>query len=179
MSSDLLKAITHKLEALNIKPTAQVLHVSIERQELVVFANGRETRRFQVSTSKSPPNCEENSFGTPTGLHRIESKIGDGATVGTLFKGRVDIKKNYDELSKEERKPNLITSRILWLTGLEPGNNQGSGHDSYERYIYIHGTNHEDKIGKPSSGGCILLRNKEMIELFDRVSTGEFVFISQ
>lgn len=179
MSSDLLKPLTHKLEALKIKPTTRILLVSISKQKLVLIEGGVEVRSFQVSTSKNPPSCKENSFGTPTGLHRIESKIGDEARSGEVFKGRISTGKHFSKLSEEERKPNLITSRILWLTGLEPTLNQGLGHDSYQRYIYIHGTNHEDQIGQPASGGCVQLRNNEMIELFNLVSAGDLIFISQ
>ncbi|MBT3483340.1 MAG: L,D-transpeptidase, partial [Opitutales bacterium] len=93
------------------------------------------------------------------------------------FKGRVSIGKRYHQLSAEEQRPNLITTRILWLEGLEPGINQGDNCDSYQRYIYFHGTNHEDKIGQPSSGGCIQLLNQEMTELFDLIEIGDHVFI--
>lgn len=72
---------------------------------------------------------------------------------------------------------NLITTRILRLRGLETGYNAGQGCDSYERYVYIHGTNHEDRIGEPFSGGCVELRNAEMLELFDAVREGDLVWI--
>lgn len=178
MSSDLLQPITHKLDALKIKQTPRVLLVSIERQELVLLNDDREIRRFQVSTSSNAPSCRANSFGTPTGLHQIAEKIGDGAQAGEVFRGRVSIGQRFDELREQERRPNLITSRILWLQGLEPGHNAGEGVDSYDRYIYIHGTNHEDKIGQPASGGCVQLRNHDMIELFDAVQVGDLVNIA-
>jgi len=112
------------------------------------------------------------------GLHCIQEKIGEGSRVGTVFKGRVPIAKQYAELDPNEQEANLVTSRILWLSGLEPGYNQGDSHDSHDRYIYFHGTNHEDKIGQPSSGGCIQLLNTEMIELFDLTTEGDHVYIS-
>ncbi len=177
MSSDLLQPTTHKLRSLEIKQTARLLLVSIEQQTLELVVDGRSTRIFTISTSSNPPSCLENSFGTPTGLHRIGEKIGDGADLGAVFKGRVDIGKRYSELSAEEQTPNLITTRILWLEGLEPGHNQGGNCDSHARYIYIHGTNHEDRIGQPASGGCVQLLNEEMIELFDTVESGDQVFI--
>jgi len=178
MSSDLLQPITHKLRTLEIKQTARVLLVSIEVQTLQLFENGILIRRFPVSTSLNPPSCEENSYGTPTGLHRIAEKLCADSRLGAVLKGRADTGKRYWELAAKEQQPNLITSRILWLEGLEAGHNQGGKRDSHARYIYIHGTNHEDKIGTPASGGCVQLRNQEMIELFDLVEAGDLIFIS-
>ena len=178
MSSQLLQPISHKLEALNIKQTPRALLVSIAEQRLTIAFEDGSTRAYDVSTSAKPPSCRENSFGTPTGLHRIARKIGDGASPGEVFKGRVSIGKLYHELDAEAQRPNLITSRILWLEGLEPGHNQGPGCDSFDRYIYFHGTNHEDKIGQPTSGGCVQLRNLDMIELYDLVQEGDLVYIA-
>ena len=80
-------------------------------------------------------------------------------------------------MSEAENEENLITTRILWLRGLEPGVNQGGEVDSHDRYIYIHGTNHEDRIGTPQSAGCILMRNLDIIALFDEVRVGDQVWI--
>lgn len=98
--------------------------------------------------------------------------------MGAVFKGRAPIGKSYAELEAKDREANLITSRILWLSGLEPEYNQGPGCDSHDRYIYFHGTNHEDKIGEPASGGCIQLLNTEMIDLFNLASEGDHVYIA-
>ena len=73
---------------------------------------------------------------------------------------------------------NLITSRILWLRGLEPGVNLGGQVDTYSRYIYIHGTQREDRIGEPLSAGCVLMRNADIVELFEEVRTGDLVWIT-
>ncbi len=173
-----MQPFTHTLEVLDIKQTPRFLMVSIAAQSLELSLADGSIRRFAISTAALPPSCIENSQGTPTGLHRIARKIGDGAPTGTVFRGRVSIGKRFDELSAEERAPNLVTTRILWLEGLEPGHNQGEGRDSFQRYIYIHGTNHEERIGTPSSGGCVLLRNAEMIELYDLVNEGDLVFIA-
>tara|TARA_B000000557_G_scaffold226061_1_gene196331 strand:- start:788 stop:1384 length:597 start_codon:yes stop_codon:yes gene_type:complete len=179
MLSELQERYTHKARSLNIKPSARRLFVSIESQTCWLDSDDDPlTRTFRVSTGTRPPSNQEGSNGTPTGLHRIQEKIGGGSRVGTVFKGRVSIGKQYEELDHKDREPNLITTRILWLSGLEPGHNQGPGHDSYERYIYFHGTNHEDKIGEPSSGGCIQLLNTEIIELFDLTTLGDHVYIS-
>ncbi len=178
MSLDLNQPYTHKLEALNIKPSARRLLVSIEGQTTELFENDQLVRAFRVSTSKNPPSNTENSGGTPRGLHRIAQKIGHDAPLGSVFKGRVNLGQRFDELGEEEQATNLITSRILWLDGLEPGYNRGDGCDSFARYIYFHGTNHEDKIGQPASGGCIQLLNQEMVELFEIVEEGDQVFIA-
>jgi lipoprotein-anchoring transpeptidase ErfK/SrfK len=85
--------------------------------------------------------------------------------------------KLFPEYDGEEAERNLITSRILRLRGLEPGHNAGLGCDSYDRYIYIHGTNHEERIGQPFSGGCVEMRNTEVIELFESVEGGDLVWI--
>ena len=85
--------------------------------------------------------------------------------------------RNFEELSDEENRENLVTSRILWLRGLEPGVNQGGESDSHDRYIYIHGTNHEDRIGSPQSAGCVLMRNLDLVELFEEVRLGDQVWI--
>lgn len=164
-------------EAPKIKPTTQMLLVSIRKQRLTLIENGQRRETWDISTSLKPPSCQEGSHGTPTGLHQIAAKIGDAAPCGEVFKGRRSIGKRFWECDADEQARNLITSRILWLDGLEPGHNQGGDCDSRQRYIYIHGTNHEDKIGTPASGGCVQLRNLEMIELYDRVSEGTLVFI--
>ncbi len=179
MSSLLVQPLTHRLEALKIKQTARALLVSIAEQSLVaVGKDGAAMRRYEISTSAKPPSCVENSFGTPTGLHRIARKIGEGAELGAVFKARIDTGRTYEQLDAAEQEPNLVTTRILWLEGLEPGHNAGPGRDSFQRYIYIHGTNHEELIGTPCSGGCVLLRNEEMVELYGLVCEGDLVFIS-
>ena len=134
-------------------------------------------RIFRISTSKNPPSCRANSYGTPTGLHAAAEKIGDGAPLGMVFKGRVATGRPFAAYPPQEQRHNLITTRIIRLRGLQPGFNSGEDCDSFQRYIYIHGTNHEDRIGQPFSGGCIEMRNTEIIELFDTSSEGDLVWI--
>lgn len=162
---------------MSITPTLRLLLVSIRQQELALINDGKLQRLFSVSTSKNPPSCIENSFGTPMGLHALADKIGNGAPEGMVFKGRV-AQSHFSEFSAEEQQRNLITTRIIRLRGLEPGYNSGEGCDSYDRYVYIHGTNHEDRIGQPFSGGCIEMYNAEVIELFDTVDEGDLLSIS-
>ena len=180
MPFDYLKeneGVKQRCKALSIIHTFRQLIVSIQHQELVLIHNDKLQRTFSISTSKNPPSCVENSFGTPLGLHALAEKIGDGEPKGMVFKGRVPIA-HFTEFSPEEQQRNLITTRIIRLRGLEPGYNSGEGCDSYNRYIYIHGTNHEHRIGQPFSGGCIEMRNSEIIELFDTVKEGDLLLIS-
>lgn len=164
-------------EALGIKPAERLLHVSIAEQSMLFIENGALRSTHKVSTSARPPSNTKNSLGTPRGLHLIAERIGTGQPPGMVFKGRVATGHHYSELSDQENERNLITTRILWLEGLEPGYNRGGNVDSYARYIYIHGTNHEDRIGVPSSGGCVQLTNMEMLKLFDEVRIGDWVNI--
>lgn len=114
------------------------------------------------------------------GIHAVCRKIGDGAAVGTVFKGGVDtgttarIYRDDTNVSDD-----LITTRILWLEGLEPGVNQGPGIDSRERRIYIHGTHEEGLVGTPVSHGCIRMKNLDVIELFDAIPEGTVVDIRE
>ena len=134
-------------------------------------------RSHVISTSLRPPSNIKNSLGTPRGLHTIGERIGAGAPPGTVFKGRVNLGQHFNELGEEANQRNLITTRILWLRGLETGVNAGGEVDTHDRYIYIHGTNHEDRLGRPYSAGCIEMNNLEIIALFDEVRTGDHVWI--
>ncbi|MEM0964701.1 MAG: L,D-transpeptidase [Verrucomicrobiota bacterium] len=168
-----------KCIALSTTPTPVSLTVSISKQTLDLYREGALRRTFTISTSRNPPSCVENSEGTPIGLHEISDAIGDGEPRGTVFKGRVSVGKRFWEMPEDEQFGNLITTRILWLRGLESGVNQGRGVDSHDRYIYIHGTNHENRLGHPASAGCILLSNPDMEELFESVDIGSLVLICE
>ena len=157
--------------------TEHCLCVQIGEQKLYHFIETKLARIYPISTSRQPPSGVENSFGTPTGLHKITDKIGAGAPPGMVFVGRQPTGKTWREMDAVENTKNLITSRILRLRGLEPGHNAGPGCDSYDRYIYIHGTNHPEKLGTPASAGCVLLSDAEVIELFDQVPVGSLVWI--
>ena len=168
-----------KCISLSTTPTPVCLIVSIPNQVLQLYRDGALRRTFPVSTSRNPPSCIEDSEGTPTGLHEITDLIGDGEPRGMVFRGRIATGKRYWEESDEEQKRNLITTRILRLRGLEAGHNAGPGVDSFERYIYVHGTNHEDRLGTPASGGCVLLANRDVEELFESVDLGSLVLIQE
>lgn len=130
-----------------------------------------------VSTSKRPPSNVKHSLGTPRGLHEIAERIGAGQPPGMVFKARIPTGNHYSEVSDAATHDNLITSRILWLRGLEPGVNAGGEVDTYSRYIYIHGTNHEARLGEPLSAGCVLMRNLDIVELYEHVRGGDLVLI--
>jgi|ERR1700720_4060113 len=131
------------------------------REQLLRLKRGDETlRTYPISSSRFGLGSEDGSLKTPLGKFRVAEKIGAGAAPGTIFKARVALGPD-DPLPDTE---DFITSRILWLDGLEEHNA-----NTHDRFIYIHGTRHEDEIGRPDSHGCIRMRNGDVIELFDLV----------
>ena len=150
--------------------------MSIGRSSLQFFHGKTLVKSYVISTSRKPPSNIKHSLGTPRGLHAIAERIGSGQPTGMVFSSRVPTGRHFSELP--ETASNLITTRILWLKGMEPGINQGGEVDTYDRYVYIHGTNHEDQIGKPLSAGCVLMKNLEIIELYDQVRAGDLVWIA-
>jgi len=154
-----------------------VFYISIGEQKLHHYSDRQKKAAYDVSTSIARPSCLENSYGTPLGLHCVEKKIGDNSRLGTVFKGREDTGLLYSEYSAQDQQSNFITSRILWLRGLEPGKNQGQNCDTYNRFIYIHGSNHEELIGTPQSSGCIEMKNQDVVTLFNDTPEGTLVWI--
>ena len=165
---------------LGIKPGERLLAVRIGAATLQFFRKGELVMSYGVSTSKRPPCNLKNSLGTPRGLHEVAERIGSGQPAGVVFKSRVPTGRHFSELltSEEGINDNLITSRILWLRGLEPAVNLGGDVDTYERYVYIHGTNHDARIGEPLSSGCVLMRNLDIIVLYEEVRVGDLVWIA-
>jgi hypothetical protein len=164
---------------LGIKPGERLLAVRISTATLQFYRKGELVRSYVVSTSKRPPSNIKNSMGTPRGLHEVAERIGAGQPPGMVFKSRVPTGRHYLEiLEREPENENLITSRILWLRGLEPGINRGGDVDTYERYVYIHGTNQESRLGESLSAGCLLMRNLDIIELYEQVRAGDLVWIA-
>ena len=141
------------------------------------FHDGALQKSHVISTSLRPPSNVQDSLGTPRGLHEIAEKIGAGSPPGIVFKNRVSTGRHFNEFGDATQEQNLITTRILWLRGLEPGGNVGGNVDTYSRYVYIHGTNHEERLGTPFSVGCVEMNNIEIIGLFDQVRTGDQVWI--
>ena len=161
-------------------PATPLLVIDISEQTLAWYEDGRLRERFPVSTSKYGIGSRAGSNRTPLGMHYVRRKIGAGAPVGTIFRGRVDT----GRIADIERRPratgdDFVTSRILWLSGLDSGRNRGDGVDSYSRYIYIHGTHEEGLIGRPASHGCIRMRNRDVIALFEQIPERTLVWIQE
>lgn len=139
------------------------IRISVRKQQLTLKSGRKKLAEYPVSTSRFGLGSNEGSRKTPTGKFCIAEKIGDGMPAGTIFKSRRPVKATKKRLAEED----LIMTRILWLDGLERRNA-----NTRDRYIYIHGTNHEDKIGTPASIGCIRMKNADLLELFERVTEG-------
>ncbi len=152
--------------------------VDVRRQSMTVFKGSRLIARYPISTAARGIGNAEASYRTPLGRHRVHLKFGADAPMGTVFRSRVNTHTVApiltDPVDVEE---DLILTRILWLDGLEPGLNKGPGIDSRERFIYIHGTNEEGLIGTPASHGCVRMRNRDVVALFDLLPRGAEVEI--
>ena len=155
-----------------------LLYVDINDQNMYLLKKGTILKVFKISSSYYGTGSTVNSLKTPLGKHEIYKKIGQDLPINAILKGRVwngaianviteDIDTDFDH----------VTSRILWLDGLEKGKNKGPGVDSRSRYIYIHGTAEEGLIGRPASDGCIRMYNTDVIDLFDLVNEKEQVWI--
>lgn len=155
------------------------LVVVVAEQQLYLFEGEQVLETYPVSTSRYGVGSQEGSHQTPPGLHRVQEKIGGDCPAGAVFRGR----QFTGELATVETQAvvtgqDCITSRILWLSGLEAGLNQGEGVDSYQRYIYIHGTHEEGLIGQPASIGCVRMRNADVIRLYNEIDEGTLVYIA-
>ena len=162
--------------------TSQVhsVQVHIASQCLKLVLCDGSCRSFSISTSQHGVNNVNGSYGTPEGWHRICAKIGDKAPSGMEFVGRSPTGRIVPpSLSTTPTGVDCITSRILWLDGLEEGYNKGGEVDSKNRYIYIHGTHEEGLIGTPVSHGCIRMTNADVIDLYEKVSVDTRVLITR
>ena len=146
------------------------IHISIRDQCLTLKEGETLIRTYPVSTSRFGIGTEEDSMKTPIGRFRVAEKIGHGLPSDTVFQSRVPLKADAPLPPTED----LVMSRILWLGGLDEHNT-----NTRDRFIYIHGTKHEDKIGNPASHGCVRMRNADVIELFDLVDEGAPVIIEE
>lgn len=146
------------------------IHISIRDQLLTVKEGETPVRSYPVSTSRFGLGTEEGSLKTPLGRFRVAEKIGGDMPAGTIFQSRVPLKPD-DPLPPTE---DVVMSRILWLDGLDEHNA-----NTRHRFIYIHGTKHEGKIGSAASCGCIRMRNADVVELFDLVDHDTPVIIEE
>ena len=144
------------------------IHIHVPSQTLDLLDGDTLLRRYVVSTSRFGIGCEEGSNKTPPGRFRIAEKFGDGAPPGMIFKSRAPT----GEFGGEGDEHDHVQTRILWLDGLDADNA-----NTHARYIYIHGTNAESRLGTPASMGCVRMGNDDMIDLYARVESGTPVVI--
>lgn len=155
------------------------IRIDIARQRLELFAaDGACIRRYAVSTAARGAGERQGSQCTPRGRHRIRARIGAGAPVGTVFRGRRPTGEVWTPaFAAAHPGRDWILSRILWLCGEEPGRNRGGEVDTMRRYIYIHGTGDDQPMGVPRSHGCVRMRNRDVVELFELAPVGTAVEI--
>ena len=154
------------------------IRVSLASQTLELLREQRLQKTYAVSTSKHGAGETHGSFKTPRGRHVVRAKIGAGAPLNAVFRGRRPTGEVYSaELARAYPDRDWILTRILWLSGKEIGRNRLGSVDTMRRYIYIHGTPDTEPLGSPSSIGCIRMANADVVELFDLVSTGTIVDI--
>lgn len=155
------------------------IEISIAEQTLRLFDEGGAClRTWSVSTAANGAGEREGSGCTPRGRHVVRARIGAGAPPGAVFRGRRPTGEVWSpELAAQHPERDWILSRILWLSGCEPGFNRLGEVDTMRRYIYIHGTPNDQPMGVPLSHGCVRMRNADVIELFERVPVGTEVLI--
>lgn len=154
------------------------IQVELSQQRLRLWRGHRLLCEYPVSSGRNGPGQGFGSGCTPLGRHRIRIKVGDGCTPGSVFVGRRPTGEIYHPtLAREYPERDWILTRILWLTGDEPGHNRGGQVDTLRRFIYIHGCPDSEPMGEPQSHGCIRMRNAHLLTLFDHVSNGTPVSI--
>ncbi|RVU84554.1 L,D-transpeptidase [Leucothrix sargassi] len=157
-----------------------ILIANIHQQRLyAIDTKSASIREYIISSAANGTGSQNGSGKTPLGAHFIREKFGDNAAIGMTFKGRVATGDTAKILTKpdEQSSTDNITTRILWLSGLEEGNNKGGDLDSYSRYIYIHGTDEEGRLGTPASHGCLRMRNNDVVELYELTPLNTLVYI--
>lgn len=146
------------------------LHISLADQCLYGFADGQLLLRLPVSTALNGAGERSGSNCTPRGRHQVRAKIGEGLPLGAVLRGRRWTGEVWSsELHQQFPGRDWILTRILWLSGCEPGINRLGAVDTFRRYIYLHGTPEREPMGVPLSHGCVRLRNADLLTLFPRV----------
>jgi L,D-transpeptidase YbiS len=154
------------------------LDVDISQQLMTLSQNGDKIKTYVISTAKNGPGEIKNSEKTPRGEHIIRAKIGKDMPANTVFIKRRPTGEIYSpDLRTKFPDRDWILTRILWLCGREPGKNRFGDVDTMQRYIYIHGTPDDVKMGVPGSRGCIRMKNQEIIELFELIPAGAVITI--
>ena len=158
----------------------RLIRISIPEQRLDLLDGGAVAASYPVSTARNGPGEQCGSGCTPRGWHRIRIKIGTGLPINAVLAGRRPTGEIYGpELAARYPERDWILSRILWLTGLEIGFNRGGNCDTLRRFIYLHGCPDTAPMGVPLSHGCIRMRNRDVLELFERVDAGDRVWIGR
>jgi lipoprotein-anchoring transpeptidase ErfK/SrfK len=178
LNSSAQNNIIEKAKDYILEDFTELLLVSISEQKMYYLKDNKIINTFVISSSEYGTGSKAGSNKTPLGLHKVKSKYGDetpinGRMIGRVFYGQIATLYNDTTKSKTDD----VTSRIFWLEGLEKDKNKGKGIDSYKRYIYIHGTSEEGRLGKPASHGCIRMKNKEVIDLYKLIEVGTLVLI--
>jgi len=172
------KKLTLLLFSVIIYAESAHIEVDISEQRLYLIENNLIKASYPISTSKYGEGSIQNSFKTPLGEHSIKEMIGEEVEINTIFTSRINTKRSATIIDQFEDTDNdYVTSRIIWLDGEEEGFNKGGNVDSFQRYIYIHGTHEEGLIGTKASHGCIRMFNYDVIELFKLVNIGTKVLI--
>ncbi|MBU3694927.1 MAG: L,D-transpeptidase [Rhodocyclaceae bacterium] len=154
------------------------IEVRIADQRLDLLDGDTRIRTYQVSTAAKGPGERAGSYCTPRGHHRIRAKVGAGLPLGAVLRGRRPTGEICDDATwRAAPDRDWILTRILWLCGEEPGVNRGGDIDTFRRYVYIHGTPDAVELGRPGSRGCVRMRNRDVVELFDLVGAGTKVLI--
>jgi L,D-transpeptidase YbiS len=154
------------------------IDIYIDSQTLLFTASDGKQSEYSVSTARNGAGEMNGSFCTPRGQHIVRAKIGSGAAINTVFVGRRPTGELYrPELRQKHPDRDWILTRILWLSGCEPGFNRLGDVDTMRRYVYIHGAPEDVEMGYPGSHGCVRMRNAEVVELFNLVQTGTPVMI--
>ncbi len=148
------------------------IRILLDKQKLQLWNGDLLKREYPISTSKFGAGEINGSFKTPRGMHVIRAKIGSGAPLNTVFRGRRPTGEIYSPELCASADRDWILTRILWLSGLERGRNRLGKVDTMRRYIYIHGGPDDVEYGKPGSIGCIRMRNANIVELFEMVPVG-------
>lgn len=156
-----------RARAKGLSDTGLLLHASVTDQKLRVVSKKGIALTYTISTSKYGTGSQAHSNKTPLGWHAVADRIGNHAIPGQVFVARQPVKGHILDRSdwQQEHGEDLVLTRIMRLRGLEPGKNSGGGVDSYKRFIYIHGTNQEQRLGTPASHGCIRMSNRDIMEL--------------
>ena len=159
---------------------SQLILISIKDQCLQLRDDENVLLEFSIATASNGPGEIDGSECTPRGWHVVHEKIGDDAETNSIFVARQLTGETYSLTLKEQHPDrDWILTRILWLSGLEPGFNLSGPVDTLTRYIYIHGCPDDEPMGLPNSHGCIRMRNSEVIDLYNRISAGTKVFITE